>query len=132
MGFDLSYLTCITKESDNVQCSNKHSTSIRSYYLLYYAKVEGLLASIIFSIDFLAFSGIRRGSNASKNTDGLFTLTSHIISNVRSRPAIVVLISKLGLLESYSLTFDVIKETNYNLYINSICLLKDANTLITF
>lgn len=61
---------------------------------------------------FLAFSGMRSGSNASRNTDGLLTLTSHIMSSVLSSPAIVVLISKLGLLDSYSLTLHVIKDTN--------------------
>ena len=70
------------------------------------------MASTTFSIAFLAFSGILKGSNASKNTYGLFILTSHIISRVLSNPTMVVLISKFGLLDSYSLTVEVIKETN--------------------
>lgn len=71
---------------------------------------------------FLAFSGILKGSKASKITCGLLTLTSHIISKVLSNPAIVVLISKFGLLLSYALTPDVINDTNYNIKILSIYL----------
>lgn len=65
--------------------------------IIFYATVYGLFISIIFSIYFLAFSGSLKGWYACKKTHGLFTLISHIISNVHSRPAIVVLISKLGL-----------------------------------
>jgi hypothetical protein len=35
------------------------------------------------------------------------------MSRVLSRPAIVVFISKFGLFDSYSFTFDVINDTNY-------------------
>lgn len=96
---------------------SKQSPAFHIYYAFIrfypYAKEEGLLTSTIFSIDFLALSGILNGSNASKKTDGLFTLISHDISKVLSRPAIVVLMSRFGLFDSYSFTLLVIKETNY-------------------
>lgn len=56
---------------------------------------------------------MRRGWNASKHMLGLKSLTSHIMSRVYSRPDIDVFISRLGLLESYMLADDVIREINY-------------------
>lgn len=57
-------------------------------------------------------------------------LTSHIMSNVFSKPAIVVLMSRLGLLLNYVLTLDVISDTNYNEVSKRYYSLVDGDILV--